>query len=72
MHEDELLWSQVGPRALMDLQQEAEEVRSQMSAMKDEAGGLAEQVGPAVAARLAANPPYQPPPQESKVMRLWL
>ena len=58
---------QVGPDVLIGLQQEAAEVRSQMSALKDEAGALAAQVGPAVAALLAAKPPYQPPPQEDKV-----
>lgn len=59
---------QVGPGLLTDMQQEAEEVRSQMSALKEEAGGLAQEVGPAVAALLAANPPYQPPPHEDKVI----
>ena len=52
---------------LMRLQQEAEEVRGQVAALKHESQGLAERVEPAVAALLAANPPYQPPPQEDKV-----
>lgn len=58
---------QAGLGAFTGVQQEAEEVRSQMSALRRTAGGLAGQVGPAVAALLAANPPYQPPPQEDKV-----
>ena len=58
---------QAGLGAFTGVQQEAEEVRSQMSALRCTVGGLAGQVGPAVAALLAANPPYQPPPQEDKV-----
>lgn len=58
---------QAGLGAFTGVQQEAEEVRSQMSALRCTAAGLAGQVGPAVAALLAANPPYQPPPQEDKV-----
>ena len=59
---------QAGPEVLIGLQQEAAEVRSQMSALKEEAGTLAGQVEPAVAALLAANPPYQPPPHTDKVI----
>lgn len=58
---------QAGQGAFRGVAQEVEEVRSQVSALEGEAGGLAEQVGPAVAALLAANPPYQPPPHDDKV-----
>ena len=58
---------QAGLGAFTGVQDEAEEVRSQMSALRYTVGGLAGQVGPAVAALLAANPPYQPPPKEDKV-----
>lgn len=58
---------QAGQGAFTGVAQEVKEVRSQVSALEREAGGLAEQVGPAVAALLAANPPYQPPPHDDKV-----
>ncbi len=58
---------QVGPGVVSEVQQEAEEVRQQMSMLQQEAGGLAEQVAPALASYLAANPPYQPPPHKDKV-----
>lgn len=58
---------QAGVGVVEGVQQEVEEVRSQMEALRCTAGGLAGQVGPAVAALLAANPPYQPPPHEDKV-----
>lgn len=62
---------QAGVGAFEGVQQQAGEVRSQMAALRCTAGGLAGQVGPAMAALLAANPPYQPPPHEDKVSHSW-
>ena len=53
--------------AFEGVEHEVEDVRNQMAALRCTVGGLAGQVGPAVAALLAANPPYQPPPHEDKV-----
>lgn len=58
---------QAGVGAFTGVEQEVEDVRSQMTALECEVGGLAEQVGPAVAALQAANPPYQLPPHDDKV-----
>lgn len=59
---------QAGVGAFTGVQEEAEDVRSQMSALRCTVGDLAGQVGPAVAALLAANHTYQPPPQADKVI----
>ena len=55
---------QVGPEVITGVQQQAEDVRQQVSALQQEAAGLAQQVAPALAALLAAR---EAPPQEDKV-----
>jgi len=55
---------QVGPEVITGVQQQTEDVRQQVSALQQEAGGLAQQVAPALAALLAAR---EAPPQEDKV-----
>ncbi|KAL0031101.1 hypothetical protein WJX77_003837 [Trebouxia sp. C0004] len=54
---------QVGPEVITGVQKQAEDVRQQVSALQQEAGGLAQQVAPALAAFLAAS---EAPPQEDK------
>ena len=58
------MWLQVGLEVITGVQKQAEDVRQQVSALQHEAGGLAQQVAPALAAFLAAR---QAPPQEDKV-----
>lgn len=58
------MWLQVGPEVITGVLQQAEDVRQQVSALQQEAGGLAQQVAPALAAFLAAR---EAPPQEDKV-----
>ncbi|DBB10139.1 TPA: hypothetical protein ACH3X3_001723 [Trebouxia sp. C0006] len=53
----------VGPEVITGVQQQAEDVRQQVSALQQEAAGLAQQVAPALAALLAAR---EAPPQEDK------
>ena len=55
---------QVGPEVIIGVQKQAEDVRQQLSALQQEAGGLAQQVAPALAAFLAAR---EAPPHEDKV-----
>ena len=55
---------QVGPEVVIGVQKQAEDVRQQVSALQQEAGGLAQQVAPALAAFLAAR---EAPPHEDKV-----
>ncbi|DBA73022.1 TPA: hypothetical protein ACH3X2_009967 [Trebouxia sp. C0005] len=57
------MWLQVGPEVITGVLQQAEDVRQQVSALQQEAGGLAQQVAPALAAFLAAR---EAPPQEDK------
>lgn len=57
-------WVQVGPEVIAGVQQQAEDVRQQVLALQQEAGGLVQQVAPALAALLAAR---EAPPHEDKV-----
>ena len=61
---------QAGSGVVTGVQQQAEEVRQQVSALQQEAGGLFQQVAPALASFQAARPPYQPPPQQDQVQPL--
>ena len=60
---------QIGPGVVSEARQEAEEVRQQVAELHEEAGGLAQQISPALDALVAASQPapYQPPPHEDKV-----
>ena len=61
---------QAGSGVVTGVQQQAEEVRQQVSALQQEAGGLVQQVAPALASFQAAHPTYQPPPHQDQVQPL--